>query len=138
MSESLPADLESDIGEFEGLLDKIENQLEPYFKHSLKDHQDELSPLQAAQLDISVAYALNSLFYMYLQTQGVSPHGHQVKGELDRIKHYIVKLQGMNTQQEIDKPKMTVDTEASKRMINHSLNANQPSNKEKEQKKRKK
>ncbi|EFA86758.1 hypothetical protein PPL_00563 [Heterostelium album PN500] len=150
MTDSLPSDLEQDVNDFEALLEKIELQLEPFFKYSMKEHQDELSPVQSAKLNILVAYSLNSLFYsrfyrfsMYLQTQGVSPHSHPVKQELDRIKHYITKLQNIgNTQQQQQEKRMnliiylfkfhrltsklTIDPEASKRMINHTLNANQP------------
>ncbi|EGG19199.1 hypothetical protein DFA_02447 [Cavenderia fasciculata] len=128
---SLPSELEDDINKFEGILDKIEGQLSPFFNHTLKDHQQHLTPLQSAKLNILVAYSLNSLFFMYLQTQGVSPHNHKVKPELDRIRHYITKLQSLSKKEsgvadeKEQKPSMTIDSEASKRIIQHSLASNE-------------
>ncbi|KAN0030026.1 hypothetical protein ACTA71_008170 [Dictyostelium dimigraforme] len=126
MSSDLPADIKQDITNFENVLDRLELQLEPFFKVPLKEHQGSLTPIENAKLNITVAYALNSLFYMYLQTQGVSPHDHPVKTELDRIKPYILKLKNSTNENsnntEENKPK--VDSEAVKRMINNTLSSN--------------
>jgi len=120
----LPNDIQQDITNFENILDKLEGQLDPFFKVSLKEHQEKLSPVESAKLNITVAYALNSLFFMYLQTQGVSPHEHQVKTELERIKPYILKLKNMSNNKTEEKPKMQIDSEAAKRMIDNTLAMN--------------
>ncbi|EGC30095.1 hypothetical protein DICPUDRAFT_158214 [Dictyostelium purpureum] len=96
MGSDLPSDIQQDINNFENVLDKLESQLESFFKVPLKEHQQSLSPIESAKLNITIAYALNSLFFMYLQTQGVSPHDHQVKTELDRIKPYVQKLKTLS------------------------------------------
>ncbi|KAF2071225.1 hypothetical protein CYY_007459 [Polysphondylium violaceum] len=119
----LPSDIQQDITNFENILDKLEGQLDPFFKVSLKEHQEKLTPVESAKLNITVAYALNSLFFMYLQTQGVSPHDHQVKNELERIKPYILKLKSMTNKTE-EKPKMQIDSDAAKRMIDNTLAMN--------------
>ncbi|KAM9946739.1 hypothetical protein ACTFIY_002671 [Dictyostelium cf. discoideum] len=140
MSSDLPADIKQDITNFENVLDKLESQLEPFFKVPLKEHQASLTPIENAKLNITVAYALNSLFFMYLQTQGVSPHDHPVKTELDRIKPYILKLKNLTNENsnntEENKPK--VDSEAVKRMISNTLSSNKKLDNESVQKKRKK
>eukprot|EP01132_Coremiostelium_polycephalum_P008386 gene8386-10301_t len=59
----LPVDIQQDITSFENILDKLETQLEPFFKISLKEHTEKLSPLESAKLNITIAYALNSLFF---------------------------------------------------------------------------
>ncbi|KAK2824563.1 hypothetical protein Q5P01_021738 [Channa striata] len=38
------------------------------------------------------AYTLNSLFWMYLVTQGVNPREHGIKQELERIRTYMNKV----------------------------------------------
>lgn len=45
-----------------------------------------VSPADRAKLNLQVAYGMNSLFYMFLRTQGVSPLNHPVKAELERIR----------------------------------------------------
>ncbi|KAN0009883.1 hypothetical protein ACTFIU_007193 [Dictyostelium citrinum] len=126
MSSDLPADIKQDITNFENVLDRLESQLEPFFKVPLKEHQGSLTPIENAKLNIAVAYALNSLFFMYLQTQGVSPHDHPVKTELDRIKPYILKLKNLTNENSnnTDENKPKVDTEAVKRMISNTLSSN--------------
>ncbi|XP_032882225.1 nuclear nucleic acid-binding protein C1D [Amblyraja radiata] len=51
-----------------------------------------LDPLEQAKLDLASAYALNSLFWIYLVTQGINPKEHAVKQELERIRTYMNKV----------------------------------------------
>ncbi|CAJ0938106.1 unnamed protein product [Ranitomeya imitator] len=44
-----------------------------------------IDPLEQAKLDLVSAYTLNSLFWVYLTTQGVNPKEHAVKDELVRV-----------------------------------------------------
>jgi hypothetical protein len=48
--------------------------------------------LEAADLDLSLAYAINTLFWMYLRVQGVAPADHPVTLELKRIREYMERL----------------------------------------------
>uniref|UniRef100_A0A0E9TQJ0 Nuclear nucleic acid-binding protein C1D n=1 Tax=Anguilla anguilla TaxID=7936 RepID=A0A0E9TQJ0_ANGAN len=41
-----------------------------------------LDPLEQAKLDLMSAYSLNSLFWIYLVTQGINPKDHGIKQEL--------------------------------------------------------
>jgi hypothetical protein len=43
-------------------------------------------------LDLSLAYATNTLFWMYLRVQGVAPANHPVTLELKRIREYMERL----------------------------------------------
>ncbi|XP_013776426.1 nuclear nucleic acid-binding protein C1D-like [Limulus polyphemus] len=76
-----------------------------------------LTPLEKARLDLSIGYTLNSLFWLYLVTQGVNPKEHAVKQELDRIKGY------MNRAKEIaDKEKAPkLNTDVAQRFVRSSL-----------------
>ncbi|MCJ8730825.1 hypothetical protein PDJAM_G00188810 [Pangasius djambal] len=51
-----------------------------------------LGPLEQAKLDLMSAYALNSLYWMYLVTQGVNPKDHGIKQELERVRTYMNRV----------------------------------------------
>eukprot|EP00752_Nemacystus_decipiens_P018581 g16659.t1 len=78
-----------------------------------------VSAADRAKLNLQVAYGVSSLFYMFLKTQGVSPAGHPVKAELDRIRKYFGRLKQVGKPPE--KRTATVDVDASRRFINAAL-----------------
>ncbi|KYQ91831.1 hypothetical protein DLAC_07632 [Tieghemostelium lacteum] len=135
----LPTQIQQDISNFESILDKLETQLEPFFRIPLKEHLEKLSPNDSSKLNVTVAYALNALFFMYLQTQGISPHEHPVKSELERIKPYFLKLRNLSNKstEEEEKPKVQVNVDATSRIINHVVATNKYQEQQ-QQKKRKK
>jgi hypothetical protein len=45
---------------------------------------------------LSISYALNGLFFVYLKTQGCSTSDHPVKAELDRLKGVMAKVDEMS------------------------------------------
>lgn len=47
---------------------------------------------ERAKLNLVLAYALNSLFYIFLRTQNVNPANHPVRKELQRVQAYMEKL----------------------------------------------
>uniref|UniRef100_A0A452SKH3 Nuclear nucleic acid-binding protein C1D n=1 Tax=Ursus americanus TaxID=9643 RepID=A0A452SKH3_URSAM len=51
-----------------------------------------LDPLEQAKVDLVSAYTLNSMFWVYLATQGVNPKEHPVKQELERIRVYMNRV----------------------------------------------
>ena len=89
------------------------------------------NPLNAAELDLTLAYTLNSLFWIYLRTQGVAPKDHAVSAELDRIKNYMVRLkQAKETkgapggQGQGSDPQVTLNQDAANRFISAALAGN--------------
>ncbi|KAL0585166.1 hypothetical protein ABG067_005062 [Albugo candida] len=86
----------------------------------------DISSLEKAKLNVSLAYALNGLLYIYLKTQGVSPedprHLH-VKQELERVKAFINRISKLESGHA--EPKMHLDQKASKRMIHSALSSDQ-------------
>merc|ERR1712010_250218 len=58
----------------------------------LKELSAGLPPLEAAKLSVVGAFAINTLFYIYLKTQGVDPAQHPVIQELERVKGYFKKI----------------------------------------------
>jgi len=60
-------------------------------RKSALEAKEGLAPLAKAKLDLAKSYTLNSLYYMYLKTQGVNTQAHQVRRELDRVKKFMMK-----------------------------------------------
>jgi exosome complex protein LRP1 len=127
--DDLPQDLKDTLAQFDDSIGKLETALDPLFKTKLADVAERLSPQDNAKLNILYAYAINTLFYMFLKTQGVPPNDHPVKAELDRVRNYIKKLKDLSSKKE-DGPTMKVDVQASARMINHAIQSPKPSAKE--------
>ena len=87
---------------------------------------EELDEEEQAKLNILLAYGLNSLFFMYLRTQGINPSDHAVKKELLRVQGYMEKLKKAKQQQ--------LDTE---RLV-ESLEREEDEDEKKKKKKKKK
>jgi len=111
----MPEQLKESIYQLEEQISNLENILNPFFQHDLKDLQSKLSPLDCAKLNTIIAYSVNTLFYMYLKTQGVSPTEHPVTEELNRVKQYIQKIRDIT--EEKQGPKIRINPEASKRVV---------------------
>jgi exosome complex protein LRP1 len=73
--------------------------------------------LDRAKYDLTVLYAINSLFWMYMRSLGEDPKTHGIKHELDRIKQQMLRVKEIT-----DKEKMPrIDQGAAGRMIRHGL-----------------
>ncbi|XP_043911868.1 nuclear nucleic acid-binding protein C1D isoform X3 [Protopterus annectens] len=81
LGEDYPMEIHEYLAAFEGSLDSLEDMLNCMMSVSRSDLQ-KLDPLEQAKLDLVSAYTLNSLFWVYLITQGVNPKEHPVKQEL--------------------------------------------------------
>lgn len=58
---------------------------------------------ELARLNVVLSFAMSSLFYMFLKTQGASTANHPVKKELTRIQDYIRKLKGASDNHKLAK-----------------------------------
>mmetsp|Transcript_38820 Transcript_38820/g.62201 ORF Transcript_38820/g.62201 Transcript_38820/m.62201 type:complete len:88 (+) Transcript_38820:176-439(+) len=79
--------------------------------------------MESATLHTSLAFTINSLFHMYLKTEGVDTKNHPIKQELDRVKKYIKRVKNLEKEKN-DKhessgavAKRRVDRKAASRMI---------------------
>lgn len=118
--EDLPEGTDKKIQAFEQNLDKIEGAWKLMKRLDLTTAKAQLAPLENARLNFTLAYCLNSLFHMYLQTQGVTPDSHPVKAELARIQQQYKKIDKA-AHPEKYKPKMKLDQGAADRFIKGSL-----------------
>mmetsp|Transcript_7702 Transcript_7702/g.8840 ORF Transcript_7702/g.8840 Transcript_7702/m.8840 type:complete len:173 (-) Transcript_7702:59-577(-) len=84
-------DMKKKMEVFDKALTMIEKRVSPFVSSPLDEVMSQLTPVENAKLNMAYGYAINSLFYMYLKTQGVSPDEHPVKKDLERIKRYMAK-----------------------------------------------
>ncbi|KAJ3425919.1 sun-cor steroid hormone receptor co-repressor [Anaeramoeba flamelloides] len=132
--ESLPKELLDNINNFDQSLTKCENTLEQMLKHSLPEITENLEPLEQAKLNMSIAYTINSLYFMYLKTQGIDPKNHPVKKELERVKLYIKKIKDIT---ELQKSGLSSQNSSSQ-PISKEQKGNKKGTNEKKRKKKKK
>ena len=87
------------------------------------DHDDALlAPKDSAQLNVGLAFALGSLYYILLKCKGAGKSGEgslPINDEIDRIKDYVQRISKM--QKAPETKKLTIDSEAATRMIQHNL-----------------
>ncbi|CAH0726724.1 unnamed protein product, partial [Brenthis ino] len=93
-------------------LQKVLDQLLP-----LKAHYDKMCLPAQIELDLFLAFTLNSLHWIHLRIQGVDPTKHPIKDELQRIKATMLKWQEVKDR---DK-RPTVDIEAAKRFVRSGI-----------------
>ncbi|KAJ7365573.1 DNA-binding protein c1d [Desmophyllum pertusum] len=122
----LPEEVTESLETFHEALGKVEDVFKPLLETSVDDLKEKMNPLQTAKLDLVVAYAINSMFWMYLTTQGINPRQHPVKSELDRIKKYMGKVKEATEKKEAS---VRIDKGAAKRFVKSALW--EPSEKEK-------
>lgn len=109
------------VAALDGELTSIDSYLSPFFSTPMEELHKKLAPFEIAKLSIIMAYSINTLFYVYLKTQGISPSSHPVKQELERVKLYIKKLKELAEKQKA--PDMKLNVEAANRFIAHALSA---------------
>ncbi|XP_073248421.1 nuclear nucleic acid-binding protein C1D-like [Porites lutea] len=114
----LPEEVTESLETFHEALGKVEDVFKPVLETSVDDLKEKMNPLESAKLDLVVAYAINSMFWMYLTTQGVNPREHPVKSELDRIKKYMGKVKEATEKKEAS---LRIDKGAAKRFVKSAL-----------------
>jgi exosome complex protein LRP1 len=83
-----------------------------------KDVYEKLDIGDRVKYDLFLSYSLNSLFWLYLRTQGVDPSNHAVKSEIDRVREYNAKAKQVQDRRTI-MPR--IDVAAAQRFIRSGL-----------------
>jgi exosome complex protein LRP1 len=83
-----------------------------------KDVYEKLNIDDRIKYDLLLSYSLNSLFWLYLRTQGVDPSKHAVKSEIDRIREYFAKTKQVQDRRTI-MPR--IDVAAAQRFVRSGL-----------------
>ena len=121
----VPEDIATAVGNFETAVTGIEVLVGRLLAAPWKELCANLPPLEVARVHLMVAYTVNTLFYMYLKTQGVAAASHPVRDELERVKAYIRKVkevsQANDQRTEDEQRQVTLNAAAAQRFITHSL-----------------
>ncbi|RWS28268.1 nuclear nucleic acid-binding protein C1D-like isoform X1 [Leptotrombidium deliense] len=115
----IPTEVKHCLKQFHDSVSTVKQQLakfteEDYLK--LKENAKN-DPLELAFIDLTYAYSLNSLFWMYLVTNGINPKDHGIKSELDRLKTTMARLNEIKDKSKAPK----LDVAASKRFIKNAI-----------------
>lgn len=114
----LPDEVISSLEAFYRSMNTVEETLEPIMSMSSEDVHEKLNVLDRAKLDLMTVYAMNSMFWIYLITQGINAKEHGIKHELDRVKNYMGKIKEISDKK---KASMKIDKEAAKRFVRSAL-----------------
>lgn len=112
-----PAEISDAVKNFTKNLEKCKNGLKPLIENSRSDLIKETSALDSLKLDLTTAFAVNSMFWAYLASQGITPKNNPVKQELDRIKEYMGKVKAIEDRQKA--PRLAKN--AAKRFVSHAM-----------------
>ncbi|TRY63277.1 hypothetical protein TCAL_04650 [Tigriopus californicus] len=116
-SSDFPSELTGPISDFHGALSQLNAHLDPWLAVGRDELTSHLEPLAQAKLDLVSAFALNSLVWMWMRTQGQDPKESEVKTELDRVKSCMGRLKEI--QDRAKRP--NINLPAVKRMVTSGL-----------------
>ena len=112
-----PEELTDVVKNFHVSLNDMKTQLDLLTSVPRSDLYDKLDPMGRATMDLTSAYAINSLFWMLLKTMGVNPSDTNVKQELDRVKEAMKRRKEIKDREKRGK----VDQGAAKRLVTSGL-----------------
>ncbi|XP_068088419.1 nuclear nucleic acid-binding protein C1D [Hyperolius riggenbachi] len=115
--EEYPTEIHEYLLAFDKTVGSVDEMLTKMMSIPRSELLQKLEPMEQAKLDLLSAYALNSLFWVYLVTQGVNPKEHPVKDELERIRSYMNRVKEVTDR----KKAARLDKGAAKRFIKHAL-----------------
>ncbi|KAK3252683.1 hypothetical protein CYMTET_38025 [Cymbomonas tetramitiformis] len=116
----IPSEVALSLSKFEESFNELEKKLEPIFAIPARQVKTQLLPLERAELHVTLAFAANALFTMYLRTQGLSPEAHPVTREMDRVKLYLDKVKKA-AGSALPPPAANLDIRATNRFITHAI-----------------
>lgn len=112
-----PSELTVPVSDFHEALTQLNGHLDPWLAVSPEELKSDLEPLAQAKIDLVSAFALNSLVWMWMRTQGQDPKESEVKTELDRVKSCMVRLKEIQDRSK----RPAINLPAVKRMVNSGL-----------------
>ena len=117
--ETLPSEIEGPCEEFHQSLLQTDTMLKKLLAVPAEALDEKLSTLDKARLNLTLCFAVDSLFWAFLTVQGVQPRDHAVKKELDRVRQYMGKLKEIEEKEK--KPEQRVNKDAAKRFVRNAL-----------------
>ncbi|KAJ7341601.1 hypothetical protein JRQ81_005904 [Phrynocephalus forsythii] len=123
--EEYPTEIQDYLLAFERSVASVDEMLKTMMSVSRSELLQKLDPLEQAKLDLVSAYTLNSMFWVYLATQGINPKEHPVKQELERIRTYMNKVKEIADRKKAAK----LDKGAASRFVRNALYEPKPHHK---------
>ncbi|XP_051868066.1 nuclear nucleic acid-binding protein C1D [Pristis pectinata] len=117
LGEEYPTEIHEYLVAFEESVKCADGVLKSLMSAPRSELLQKLDPLEQAKLDLASAYALNSLFWIYLVTQGINPKEHAVKQELERIRTYMNKVKEITDRKKAAK----LDKGVASRIVRNAL-----------------
>ncbi|CAL1528406.1 unnamed protein product [Lymnaea stagnalis] len=115
--DSIPIELKEKLAAFDTHLSELEVGLNPILSINRTALIEKMDPLDAAKTDLVAAYAINSLFWMYMNVCGMNPKDHAVRQELTRIQSYMQRVKEIEDKKKAPK----LDKEGAKRFVRSAL-----------------
>ncbi|XP_074435387.1 nuclear nucleic acid-binding protein C1D [Larus michahellis] len=116
-TEEYPTEIHDYLAAFEKSLASVDEMLKTMMSVSRNELLQKLEPLEQAKMDLVSVYTLNSMFWVYLATQGINPKEHPVKKELERIRTYMNKVKEIADKKKASK----LDKGAASRFVRNAL-----------------
>ncbi|XP_077468806.1 nuclear nucleic acid-binding protein C1D [Stigmatopora argus] len=91
-TDDYPYEIDEQLKGFESSVSTVKSMLDALMSMPRNDLEQKLDALDQAKLDLMSAYTLNSLFWMYLVTQGINPREHGIKRHQERIKTHMNRI----------------------------------------------
>ncbi|XP_015378884.1 PREDICTED: nuclear nucleic acid-binding protein C1D-like [Diuraphis noxia] len=116
-------DLDEELLKDEELVASIQNldhsivDIETLLESRMNIDYNSLTVEEKIKHDLLIAFALNSLYWVYLRLDGVDPTTHNIKRELDRVKSTMDMAKGAMAKKNM----LRVDKKAVERVIDHAL-----------------
>ncbi|XP_064173905.1 nuclear nucleic acid-binding protein C1D isoform X1 [Anguilla rostrata] len=116
-AEDYPTEIAESLTGFDSSVGSVNKMVDTMISLSKNELLQKLDPLEQAKLDLMSAYSLNSLFWIYLVTQGINPKDHGIKQELERIRTYMNKVKEITDR----KKAARLDRGAASRFVRNAL-----------------
>mmetsp|Transcript_10052 Transcript_10052/g.16500 ORF Transcript_10052/g.16500 Transcript_10052/m.16500 type:complete len:219 (+) Transcript_10052:40-696(+) len=102
-------------------ISSVESALKPLFGTNWDAQVGRLDPIDASRFHLTVAYAVNALFFIYIKACGLDEDEYKVNADLKRIQTYMKKLQALVDEQNKPAPTTALNKSAANRFILHAV-----------------
>ncbi|KAL1131510.1 hypothetical protein AAG570_011127 [Ranatra chinensis] len=102
------------VKDLEGKLDSIKQCLTPF---CTADLYNSLSIEDRVKHDLFFSFALTSLYWIYLKTEGIDPKENVAGSEIDRLKEYMGRARSIKERKTMPR----LDKDAAKRFVRNGL-----------------
>ncbi|KYN96048.1 hypothetical protein PGSY75_1445500 [Plasmodium gaboni] len=91
---------------------------------NIKDLEKVLTPIEYAEYNSFLAYSICSIFYSYLKISGDFLTNHPIKNELKNVQALMKEIKEKSKTNVEEKRSLTINKEASKRIIENTVSYN--------------